>query len=241
MKSSSLDSRVLHLVGAGLVALAAIFGWQELELEGVLFAVIASGAAVLFSVQRLEGALRWLSPVLLLVTALASGAAWLAFKLPLLLAGVALPVVGAVWVAVRLLRDTATTVAAPGPMRALPLRVPEFLTWQTLGLGLLMLTGGAYFHLLTLQVDDLARRLVLTLVWTMIGLVAVLLGRKLTDTAPRDAGFVVLAAAVAKVTLYDTTHLHGGLRIGVLLAVGALLLVGAQLLPRVGRQPEATS
>lgn len=227
----SLDARVLQFAGLGLLALAAVFGWEELNLEAVLIAVIVSGFVTMFSLQKLEGVMRWLSPALLLIAAMVSGAAWLAFKLPLLLLGVGLPVIGAAWVAIRMLREE--RVVAPGAVAELPLRVPEFLTWQTLGLGLLMLTGGAYFHLLTLQVDDLGRRLVLTLVWTLIGLGAVLLGRKLEDTAPRDAGFVVLAAAITKATLYDTTHLFGGLRIAVLIAVGALLLVGSQLVKRV--------
>lgn len=233
----SVDSRVLQFAGAGLLALAAIFGWQELQLEAVLFAVVGSAVALLFSAQRLDGALRWLSPALLLVTGGVSAVAWLAFKLPLLLVGVALPVLGAAWCARRMWREPLP--ATPGPMRDLSARIPEFMTWQTLGLGLVTLTGGLYFHLLTLQVDDLGRRLVLTIVWTLLGLGAVVLGRKLKDTAPRDAGFVVLACAVAKATLYDTTHLFGGLRIGVLVVVGALLLVGSQVLKRLSPPVEA--
>jgi hypothetical protein len=227
--SPSLDSRVLHIAGLVLLSLAAVFGWQELELQGVLVAVVASGVATVISTQKLEGAMRWVAPALLLVTAIVSALAWVALKLPLLLVGVALPVLGAVWVAIRLLRTRMPVV--PGP-RELPLRVPEFLTWQTLGVGLMAITGGAYFHLLTMQVDDIARRLVLTLVWTLLGLGAVLMGRQINDTAPRDAGFVVLAAAILKATMYDTTHLFGGLRIGVLVAVGALLLLGSSVLKR---------
>jgi uncharacterized membrane protein len=234
--SPSLDSRVLQFAGLGLLALAAVFGWQELELQGVLIAVVASGIATLISAQKLEGAMRWLAPALLFVTAMVSAMTWLAFKVPLLLLGVVLPVLGAIWVAVRLMRSRQPVV--PGPMREFPLRVPEFLTWQTLGIGLMAITGGAYFHLMTMQVDDIARRLVLTLVWTVLGIGTVVLGRKTNDTAPRDAGFVVLAAAVLKATLYDTTHLFGTLRIGVLVAVGALLLIGSQFLKRAPR-PEA--
>lgn len=236
--SPSLDSRVLHFAGLGLLALAAVFGWQELELQGVLIAVVASGIATIISAQKLEGAMRWLAPGLLFVTAMVSAMTWLAFKIPLLLLGVVLPVLGAIWVAMRLLRSREPVV--PGPMREFPLRVPEFLTWQTLGIGLMALSGGAYFHLMTMHVDDIARRLVLTLVWTLLGLGAVLLGRKTRDTAPRDAGFVVIAAAVLKATMYDTTHLFGGLRIAVLVAVGALLLIGSQFLKRApAPQPEA--
>lgn len=231
----SLDSRVLTFAGLGLLALAAVFGWQELELEGVLVAVVGSGAALAFSLQRLEGVMRWLSPALLVVAGVASALAWLAFKLPLLLAGVAMPVAGAAWIALRLARSSPAATPAPGAAKTLPLRLPEFLSWQTVGLGLVMLTGGAYFHLLTLHVDDLGRRLVLTLVWTLLGLGSLAIARKLDDTAPRDAGFVVLACAVAKATLYDTTHLFGGLRVAVLVAVGALLLLGSRLLTRVGR------
>ncbi len=234
----SLDSRVLTVAGFGLLVLAAVFGWRELEFEGVLIAVVGSGAALLFSFQRLDGAMRWLTPAVLAVAALVSAVAWLAFKLPLLLLGVALPVIGAAWVALRLTRS-GSLPSLPSTTKELPLRLPEFLTWQTLGLGLVALTGGAYFHLLTLQVEDLARRLVLTLVWTLLGLAALFFSRKLSDTAPRDAGFVVLACAIAKVVLYDTTHLFGGLRVGVLFAVGALLLLGARVLKRLDA-PEAS-
>ena len=48
----SVDSRVLQVAGAGLLALAAIFGWQELQLEAVLLAVVGSAVALLFSAQR---------------------------------------------------------------------------------------------------------------------------------------------------------------------------------------------
>ncbi|MCU0698914.1 MAG: DUF2339 domain-containing protein [Myxococcaceae bacterium] len=229
--SPSLDTRVLQLAGLGLLTLAAIFGWQELELQGVFLAILASGVATVVSTRRLDGVMRWVAPSLLLVTAGVSGLAWLAFKLPLLLLGVLLPVLGAGWVAVRLWR--AREAVVPGPLRELPLRAPEFLTWQTLGAGLMTLTGGLYFHLMTTQVDDLARRLVLTLAWTVLGLGLVVMGRTTNDTAPRDAGFVVLGAAVLKAALYDTTHLFGGLRIGVLVAVGALLLLGAKGLERL--------
>jgi uncharacterized membrane protein len=236
--SPSLDARVLQFAGVGLLSLAALFGWQELELQGVFLALLASGAATVVSLQRLDGPMRWLSPVLLLVTAVVSALEWLAFKLPLLLLGVALPVLGAVWVAVRLHRSSEQVV--PGPMRDLPLRVPEFLTWQTLGAGLMTVSGGAYFHLMTMQVDDLGRRLVLTLAWTLLGLGLVVMRRRLNATAPRDAGFLVLGAAVVKAALYDTTHLFGGLRIGVLVAVGALLLVASQVLRRLpGPRAEA--
>ena len=55
--SPSLDSRVLQFAGLGLLALAAVFGWQELELQGVLIAVVASGIATIISAQKLEGAI----------------------------------------------------------------------------------------------------------------------------------------------------------------------------------------
>lgn len=213
-----------------MLALAAVFGWRELELQGVLVAVAVAGAATVFSAQRLDGVARWLAPALLSVTTAVNATAWLALKTPILLLGVALPVLGAAWVAMRL---PGARPPVPAPVaRELPLRVPEFLTWQTLGLGTMALVGGAYFHLLTLGVDDIGRRLVLTLAWTLLGLAGVGLGRRLHDTAPRDAGFVVLAAAVLKATLYDTTHLFGGLRIVVLVAVGALLLVGGSVIGR---------
>lgn len=229
--SHSLDTRVLRVAGAGLLVLAAIFGWREAELSPLVIAVALSGVAALVSVRRPDGASRWVIPLLLLATTGLSAACWLAFKTPLLLLGVAMPLGAAGVFAYRLFGSPLPI--PPPPARELPSRVPEFATWQTISLGTLALTGGAYFHLLTLQVDDLGRRLVLTLVWTLLGLGAVAMGRKLNDTAPRDAGFVILAAAIAKATFYDTTHLHGGLRIGLLAATGVVLLVGSAVLQRL--------
>lgn len=230
-REPSKDVVVLQLVGLSVLGLAAAFSVAELELERPLLVLPFSAMATLLALRDLGGWGRWLTPLILLGAVVVSGATWLSLKWPVLLVGVLLPVVGAGWVALRLARMPAVPAAKT---EALP-RLPELLTWQTIGLGLLSLTGGVYFHLLTLRVDHLARRPVLTLAWAVLGVGAVLLGRKRSDSAPRDAGFVVLAAAVLKVMLYDTTHLFGVLRIAALGAVGAVFLAGAHLLRRAAR------
>jgi hypothetical protein len=61
----------------------------------------------------------------------------------------------------------------------------------------------------------------------------VLHGRSRRATEIRDAGFLVLAAAVAKLLVYDTTHLDGLLRVGALAVGGAVLLASAAMVRRL--------
>lgn len=226
------DTTVLFLAGAALLVLAGVFGWNELEVSAPYFTFVAAVVAAVVSLLRLEVVPRWLAPLLLFGTTVASGFAWLMFKQPPLLIGVAVATVAAAWQAHQLARTPVVPLAASA---AFPLRLPEFLTWQTLGLGLLTLISGASFHLVTLEVESLARRPALTAVWTLLGLVGLWLGRRRKDTAPRDAGFVVLGFAIVKAAVYDSTHLFGGLRIGALAAIGGLLVVSGLLLRRQER------
>jgi hypothetical protein len=49
----------------------------------------------------------------------------------------------------------------------------------------------------------------------------------------RDSGFLVVAAAVSKLLIYDTTHLDGLLRVGALAVAGVLLLGSAAAVRRL--------
>ena len=61
----------------------------------------------------------------------------------------------------------------------------------------------------------------------------VLWGRKKGETAIRDAGFLFLAASVGKAALYDTTHLDGMLRVGLLAVAGVVLLGSGAVATRI--------
>ena len=69
----------------------------------------------------------------------------------------------------------------------------------------------------------------LTFTWLLAGVVMVLLGRGKQAPEIRDAGFLLLAASMGKLLIYDTTHLDGFLRIGALVVAGLVLLASAQV------------
>ncbi|MDP1825977.1 MAG: hypothetical protein Q8L48_22120 [Archangium sp.] len=75
-----------------------------------------------------------------------------------------------------------------------------------------------------------ARRLVMTLLWLTPGLWFVVHGSKREDGAIAGAGVVLVVAALAKLLLYDTTHLHGPLRIAAFGLSGLLTMLGGRLL-----------
>lgn len=212
------DVKVMGGVGAGLLALAVVFLWRDLQVpRELLLAVAASlGAGLAFldmhRVQRLAG------PIVVLVCAVAGGLWYAATKQGLLLVGLTVTLAVA---AVTLLRSRRQASAPPD-------RVRDVLVWYGLTASAIAVSWTFYFHFLTLGIaeDNVARRLVLTLGWLVVGVALVLVGRQRGTPVMRDAGFAFVAMAVGKALLYDTMHLHGSLRVAGLAAAGALM-VGA--------------
>jgi uncharacterized membrane protein len=96
----------------------------------------------------------------------------------------------------------------------------------------IVLSAALYYQLFTIgfAAEHVARRLILTLTWLPIGVLMQATGHARGERHLAGAGLLLVACAVAKAILYDTTHLDGGLRIAVLGVAGLILLGGAWLL-----------
>lgn len=220
-----MSDRVL-LGGAGLalLALGGIFGWRELQVDPAYLLTIAAAGGVLASGIDKERLATRSGLLALLLCAGVGGAWYAAARSVALLPGLFVALGGGLLFLVR------------GYPRARQRRDGGTVA---LGFGALVATAltaswAGYFHFLTagLAPDEVARRLVLTLLWVVVGVALVVWSGKLRELAMRYAGYVFVAAATAKALLYDTTHLGGGLRVLVLLAAGACLLGGALLATR---------
>lgn len=223
-----VEVRVLGIAGAGLLGLAGVFLWRELhvapEVLMLVGALLAAGLAWFF--RRTQTLL--VGPVVLLGATALGGLWYGATREPLLLAALA------VLFAVSLAMAVGELVQAR-PESALS-RWHRMLSWHGVALSGLATTFALYFHVfdasdLAAQ-DFVARRALLTLGWLLAGVGLVLFGRARRATEVRDAGFVVLAASVGKLLVYDTTHLDGLLRVGALAVGGLVLLTSAQLARR---------
>ena len=221
-----LETNVLGYAGAALLALAAVFLWRELA--EVVVVLGAAGAAVGASVlARLKVPL--VGPALLL-GATGVGALWYgASREPLLLVGLVVSFGAAIGLAMLERRGPA--------LESTQARWHRLLSWHGVAVSGLVSSFALYFQIfdasdLSLQ-GFVARRALLSLGWLFAGVGLVLHGRSRRATEIRDAGFLVLAAAVAKLLVYDTTHLDGLLRVGALAVGGAVLLASAAMVRRL--------
>lgn len=218
------DVRVLAGAGAGLLLLAVIFLWRDLQVPGELLLAVggmAAGALAFLDVPR-ERPLA--GPVAVIVFAVGGGLWYAATKQGLLLVGLGAVLAVAV---VTVLRSRRRLVATPD-------RVHDVLVWYGLTSATIAASWTFYFHFLTLGIaeDSVARRLVLTLGWLVLGVALVLAARPRGAPVMRDAGFAFVAIAVGKALVYDTTHLSGSLRVLGLAAAGLLMLGAAWLSTR---------
>jgi hypothetical protein len=210
------ESTLFTAAGAAFLTLALFFLWRDLGLprELVMLATASTtGLATVLGRPR-----RWpaAAPVALLGTTVATGLWYLADKPAALLPALVIALAAA---GIAVLRGgSAVTPATSAADQA---------RWYALGAALLAATWAFYFHFLTTGIDPVARRPVLTLLWLALGL-ALFLARAGRSTAAGHVGLALVAVALGKAILYDTTHLHGGARVAVLAAVGALLLLGAR-------------
>lgn len=218
------DVRVLYGAGAALLALAAVFLWRDLQVPHELLlavgAVVTAGLVFVGVPQQRPLA----GPIAVLASAGLGGAWYAATKSGLLLVGLGVTLLVAivcVWRDGRARREQAD-------------RVLSVLAWYGLTAAAIAASWAFYFHFLTLGLaeDEVARRLVLTLGWLVIGVGLVLHSRKRGEPVIRDAGFAFIAIALAKALAYDTTHLSGTLRVVGLAGAGLLMLGGAWLSTR---------
>jgi hypothetical protein len=219
--TSKHSSPILAVGGAGFLALAAVFLVRDLALppETLLTAgaLLASIAAVLGRPRRWA----WVGPGALLAVTIAGGGWYLAIRSPALLPALAVAAVGAiVSVAVHERRGAAADADQTGS-----------LVWYAAGAAFFVASAAFYFHFFTLGIADesLARRLIPTISWLAIGLALLIAGGGRTSP-PGRVGVALVAVAVLKALVYDSTHLQGPLRVTVFAAVGALLLAGARLI-----------
>ncbi len=216
------DVRVLGGLGAGLLALAVVFLWRDLEVPRELLLAVAASVTAGLAFLNVHRVQRLAVPIAVLACAVAGGLWYAATKEGLLLVGLAVTL-GAATVGVLLSRREPTRD-----------RVQDVLVWYGLTAAAIAASWAFYFHFLTLGFADenIARRLVLTLGWLVAGVALVLTGRQRGTPVVRDAGFAFVAIAVGKALVYDTVNLHGTLRVAGLAAAGALMLGAAWLSSR---------
>jgi hypothetical protein len=219
--SSKWDVRVLAVAGAGLLGLAGVYLWRDLQVphELLLAAAAVLGAAV--SLAEVPRQRPLAGPIALLILGIGGGLWYAAAKSGLLLVGLGLTVLSSAVTVARTWRRS----------EAREDRLQGVLLWYGLTAAVLAASWAFYFHFFTLgfAADDLGRRLVLTLGWLALGVGLVVYGRMRGESVIRDAGFAFIAMAVGKALAYDTTHLSGTLRIAGLAGAGALMLGGAWL------------
>jgi uncharacterized membrane protein len=79
----------------------------------------------------------------------------------------------------------------------------------------------------TLADSSLAGQTMLSVLWALAGVGALVCGLMLDDRGLRQGALVLLGVTVAKVFLYDLSSLDSLSRVGSLIGLGLLLLCGA--------------
>jgi len=215
------DVRVLAVAGAGLMGLAGVFLWRDLQVPHELLLALAAVGASVVALAELPRERPLAGPIALLATGVVGGLWYAATKSGLLLPGLGVTVLAAGFTVLR-------THQRPSVRED---TLQGVLLWYGLTAAVLAASWAFYFHFFTLGFasEDIGRRLVLTLGWLTAGVGLVVYGRHRGETVIRDAGFAFIAVALGKALLYDTTHLSGMLRISGLAGAGALMLGGAWL------------
>ena len=219
--TTSKQSTVLAGAGALFLILAGFFLWRDLSLPRELEVTVA--ALFAGTATALQWPKRWpiLAPVALILTVAVAGCWFTAQKQAALLPPLGIAVVTA---AAAVLRSEHTGER----------KLADRLIWYAFGAALLAGSWALYFHFFTagFAADWVARRLIPTVAWLAMGLAFFIGGHRHAGRVPAavHVGIGFIAVAMGKAALYDTSHLHGYLRIGVLAAVGALLVFGARVL-----------
>lgn len=219
--STKWDVRVMAVAGAGMLGLAGVFLWRDLQVPHELLLAVAAVLASAVALAEVPRERPLVGPIALLATGLMGGLWYAATKSGLLLTGLGLTVLASAITVARTWRRS----------EAREDKLQGFLLWYGLAMAVIAASWAFYFHFFTLgfAADDIGRRLVLTLGWLAAGVGLVVYGRLRNESVIRDVGFAFIAVAVGKALAYDTTHLSGTLRVAGLAGAGALMLGGAWL------------
>lgn len=213
------DSSWLALAGTAFLLLAGFFLWRDLELPREVLLTAAALVAGLATVLRWPRRIPVLAPLALTLTTVAAALWYTLEKGPGLLPPLVIGLVAGLAGVLRAQQEDD--------------RAANAATWYAFGLALLAASWALYFHFFTVGIaaDTVARRLIPTLLWLGVGL-AFFIGGRGRVMAAVHVGLGFIAVAAGKAAFYDTTHLHGTMRVLVLVAVGALLLFGSRVLGR---------
>lgn len=224
----ALEPGVLTIAGVALLAVAAIFGWKESELPVEALALLLAPVAVAASWVLAQKKVPFVGPIAVGVAGLGS-AAWYAMgKEPLLIIASWVAFVGSIALTWQLYRRREALQQAH--------RTVAWLTSAALGLASTFALYFLVFDATDVGLSDfIAKRAVLTLSWLVAGAVLVVLGRRSRAFEMRDAGFVVLAASMAKLVLYDMGQDQGGLRIATFAIGGVVLLVASRFVAMLSK------
>lgn len=218
----TVDWRVLAAAGTGMLVLAAAFLWNDLQVQPELIVVAASliGAGVALSTKD---RVPLLGPGALIVCTTAGGAWFALGRSPLLLIGLS-----AAWVASLL-----GVLHGSREPDSRADRLHNVLLWHGFVLATVVSTSGFYFQFLTLGMPDvIGRKVVLTLVWLVAGLMLLVAAHRKQQKVVRDAAFAFVALAVAKALFLDSVQLSGLLRVSEFAVAGGLLWTGAWAVAR---------
>ena len=215
------DVKVLAVAGVGMLGLAGVFLWRDLQVPQELLLAMAAVTASVLALAEVPRQRPLAGPIALLVTAIGGGLWYAAVKSGLLLVGLGLAVAVSAFTVARTWQRA----------EAREDRLQAVLLWYGLSAAVIAASWAFYFHFFTLgfAADDIGRRLVLTLGWLAVGVGLVVYGRARDASVIRDAGFAFIAMALGKALLYDTTHLSGTLRVACMAGAGGLMLGGAWL------------
>ena len=228
MNATKLDLKVLMSAGVGLLALAGVFLWREVQVPSAALVALGAVAAAIVAMAKVPKQRPLAGPIALIGVTAVGGAWYALLKEPLMLPALGVCLVASAVTAIRMHRQAWDAED----------RLQLLLLWHGLTFAGLVTSAAFYFHFLSLGIaqDEIGRRIVLTLTWLVIGLGFVFVAHLRGRPVIRDAGFGFIGIAVAKAALYDTVELSGLLRIGGLAAAGVLLLIGAWVTSRL-KQP----
>jgi len=216
MDTTTRPQTALAMAGGAFLILAGFFLWRDLSLPRELVMTVLALAAGTAAALRWPG--RWpaLAPALLIATVVGAAAWFTLQKQPTLLPPLLIALVTGGAAVLRSLHDGED-------------RLADRLVWYAFGAALLAVTWGLYFNFFTagFAADWVARRMIPTVAWLGLGLAFFIAGRNRRPAAGH-VGLGFIAVALGKAAFYDTSHLHGNLRIVVLAAVGLLLVFGAR-------------